>query len=39
VLWLVPVANAMNVLITRVRLPHQGQRQRMVDAAQVANCV
>jgi len=29
----------MNVLITRVRLPHKGQRRRMVYAAQVANCV
>jgi len=33
------VASALNVLIPYVRLPHKGQRQRMVYAAQVANCV
>ena len=37
--WLVPVANASNKRLTRFNYPYPGQRQRMVCAAQVANCV
>ncbi|BCF91221.1 hypothetical protein PPGU16_42880 [Paraburkholderia largidicola] len=33
------VANALNVRLTRFEYPRKGQRQRMVYAAQVANCV
>jgi len=33
------VANASNERLTHFKYPHQGQRQRMVCAAQVANCV
>jgi len=37
--WLVLVANASNNRITRFTRPCNGKRQRMVCAAQVANCV
>jgi hypothetical protein len=37
--WLVPVANASNECLTRFKHPYNGRRQRMVCAAQVANCV
>jgi len=33
------VANASNERLTRFEYPYPGQRQRMVRAAQVANCV
>src|SRR5689334_13921611 len=33
------VANASNERLTRFEYPYPGQRQRMVGAAQVANCV
>ena len=33
------VANALNERLTRFEYPYQGKRQRMVCAAQVANCV
>jgi len=33
------VASAPNQRLTRFRHPYTGQRQRMVHAAQVANCV
>jgi len=33
------VANALNVRLTRFEYPRSGKRQRMVYAAQVANCV
>jgi len=32
-------ANALNGSLTRFKHPHKAKRQRMVDAAQVANCV
>ena len=37
--WLVFVANASNERFTHFKYPCSGQRQRMVYAAQVANCV
>ena len=37
--WLVPVANASNERLTRFEYPYLRQRQRVVCAAQVANCV
>ncbi|ALL69223.1 hypothetical protein K788_0007592 [Paraburkholderia caribensis MBA4] len=37
--WLMPVANASNERLTRYDYPYSGKRQRMVFAAQVANCV
>jgi hypothetical protein len=37
--WLVLVANALNNRITRLRHLYNGKRQRMVSAAQAANCV
>ncbi|MFM0024641.1 hypothetical protein, partial [Paraburkholderia azotifigens] len=37
--WPVLVANGSNNRITRFRHPYNGKRQRMVSAAQVANCV
>jgi hypothetical protein len=33
------VANALNERLTRFEYPCTGERQRMVSAAQVANCV
>ena len=33
------IANALNERLTRFEYPYPGQRQRMVCAAQVANCV
>src|ERR1700751_3760031 len=33
------VANALNERLTDFKHPHKGKRQRMVCAAQVANCV
>jgi hypothetical protein len=33
------VANALNVRLTHFTHPYTNQRQRMVAAAQVANCV
>src|SRR5689334_24395036 len=36
---LVPVANASNKRLTHFTHPYKGWRQRMVRAAQVANCV
>ncbi len=36
---LLPVANASNERLTRFKYPHSCRRQRMVCAAQVANCV
>ena len=33
------VANASNERLTRLEYPYSGKRQRMVCAAQVANCV
>ena len=32
-------ANALNERLTHFKHPHKGSRQRMVCAAQVANCV
>jgi len=37
--WSVLVANALNECLTRFKHPYNGQRQRLVCAAQVANCV
>ena len=37
--WLVLVANASNERLTRFEYPYSGKRQRMINAAQVANCV
>ncbi|BFG72911.1 hypothetical protein PTKU46_09440 [Paraburkholderia terrae] len=37
--WSVLVANALNERLTRFEYPYSGKRQRMVCAAQVANCV
>src|SRR6266702_2679582 len=37
--WLVLVANASNERLTRFEYPYSGKQQRMVCAAQVANCV
>ena len=37
--WSVLVANASNERLTRFEYPYSGKRQRMVCAAQVANCV
>src|SRR6266704_2183068 len=37
--WLVLVANASNECLTRFEYAYLGKRQRMVCAAQVANCV
>ena len=37
--WLVLVACALNERLTRFEYPYLNQRQRMVYAAQVANCV
>src|SRR5690349_6686464 len=37
--WLVPVASASTQRLTRFEYPYMSQRQRMVCAAQVANCV
>jgi len=34
-----PVANASNERLPRFEYPYPGKRQRMVCAAQVANCV
>jgi len=36
---LVPIANASNERLTRFKHPYSDMRQRMVCAAQVANCV
>jgi len=33
------IAHASNERLTHFKCPHLGQRQRMVRAAQVANCV
>ncbi|BCZ79619.1 hypothetical protein PTKU64_32940 [Paraburkholderia terrae] len=37
--WSMLVANASNERLTRFEYPYSGRRQRMVCAAQVANCV
>jgi hypothetical protein len=37
--WSVLVANASNECLTHFEYPYMGERQRMVCAAQVANCV